>query len=192
MDISDTLAPKSDQLDAVDLLSGPRVFTVTEVTRGSAEQPVQIHLAEFPRPWRPGVTMRRLIFKLWGGQGSEYAGRKVELFNDESVTFGSDRTGGIRIRAMSHIGSKPRTETLPISRGKYGKFTVQPLVDTEPTPDDLAEQVVSALAAATTEDEVREWGNRAHARNLLDVQVRAETVRNHVTHRLAELAEGDA
>ena len=36
---------------------------------------------------------------------------------------------------------------------------------------------------------MREWGNRAHARNLLDVQVNAETVRNHVTYRLAELEQ---
>ena len=47
-DISETLAPKSDQMDAVDLLGGPQTFTVTEVTRGNAEQPVQIALAEFP------------------------------------------------------------------------------------------------------------------------------------------------
>ena len=54
---------------------------------------------------------------------------------------------------------------------------------------ELAEQVVAALADATTEAEVREWGNRAHGRNLLDVQVKGETVRNHVAYRLAELAE---
>ena len=28
MDITDTLAPNSDQLDAVDLLGGPRTFTI--------------------------------------------------------------------------------------------------------------------------------------------------------------------
>ena len=50
-DIGDTLVPKSNQLDAVDLLDGPRVFTITEcVTRPSEEQPTTIKLAEFPRP----------------------------------------------------------------------------------------------------------------------------------------------
>ena len=156
MDISDTLAPKSDQLDAIDLLSGPRVFTVSDVTQGNAEQPVQIHLAEFPRPWRPGVTMRRLIFKMWGGQGKEYVGRKVELYNDETVTFGNDRTGGIRIRSMSHIGPKARTETLPSSRGKYGKFTVQPLPDEQPQqPAPTAD----AIACCTDLQQITRWGN---------------------------------
>jgi hypothetical protein len=60
-DISDTLAPTSDQLDAVDLLGGPRTFTVAKVTKGNPEQPVQIHLAEFPRVWRPGKSMRRVL-----------------------------------------------------------------------------------------------------------------------------------
>ena len=54
MDISDTLAPNSDQLDAVDLIGGPRTFTITKVSKGNAEQPVNVHLAEFPRVWRPG------------------------------------------------------------------------------------------------------------------------------------------
>lgn len=49
LDISDTLAPNSDQLDAVDLLSGPRIFTVASASRGNAEQPVNVHLVEFPR-----------------------------------------------------------------------------------------------------------------------------------------------
>ena len=48
MDITETLAPKSDQLDAVDLLGGPRTFTITGVKAGNEEQPVQISLAEFP------------------------------------------------------------------------------------------------------------------------------------------------
>lgn len=155
-DIGETLAPKSEQLDAIDLLSGSRVFTITDVTKGNAEQPVQIHFAEFPRPWRPGVTMRRLLFKLWGGKGGEYVGRQVELFNDETVTFGPDRTGGIRIRAMSHIGPKVRTETLPISRGKYGKFTVQPLADpmTAPQPEPLTDTMI---ACCTDADQLRAW-----------------------------------
>ena len=35
MDISDTLAPNSDQLDAIELVSGPRTFTIEKVTKGS-------------------------------------------------------------------------------------------------------------------------------------------------------------
>lgn len=59
----------------------------------------------------------------------------------------------------------------------------------ELTPAELAEQAVDGIYAATTEAEVREWGNRAHARGILHEKVRAETVRSHVTYRLAELEQ---
>ena len=38
LDISDTLAPNSDQLDAVDLLGGPQTFTISGVRRGKDDQ----------------------------------------------------------------------------------------------------------------------------------------------------------
>ena len=139
LEIGGTLAPKSEQMDAIDLVTGPRIFTITDITGGTDEQPINVHLDGFPRPWRPGVTMRRLMFKAWGGQRwREYIGRQVELYNDESVRFGPDQTGGIRIRSLSHIGNESVTHTLPISKTKYGKFTVQPLTERsvkEPTVD---------------------------------------------------------
>ena len=49
MNLTDSIAPKSDQLDAVDLLSGPRTFTIERVSTHNAEQPFNFHLAEFPR-----------------------------------------------------------------------------------------------------------------------------------------------
>ena len=66
MDITETLAPTSDQLDAVDLLGGPRTFTIAGVKAGNEEQPVQVTLAEFPRVWRPGKSMRRVLAAAWG------------------------------------------------------------------------------------------------------------------------------
>ncbi|MGQ4828017.1 hypothetical protein, partial [Enterococcus faecalis] len=62
MDIDDTIAPKSDQLNAEDLLTGPRTFTVDRVQVPGGEQPVNIHLREMPgRPYRPSKTMRRVL-----------------------------------------------------------------------------------------------------------------------------------
>ncbi|NKV63722.1 hypothetical protein GS924_06835 [Rhodococcus hoagii] len=59
MDLTESIAPRSDQLNAEDLLSGPRTVTVEKVTKGSAEQPVNVHLVEFPgRPFRPSKTVR--------------------------------------------------------------------------------------------------------------------------------------
>lgn len=127
MDISETLAPNSDQLDAIELLGAPRTFTITKVTKGNAEQPIQVHLAEFPRVWRPGKSMRRVLAACWGTDSETWTGRRVQLYCDETVTFGKDVVMGTRIAAMSDIGDKARSVPLLVSRGKSATFTVQPL-----------------------------------------------------------------
>lgn len=132
-DISETLAPNSDQLDAVDLVSGPRTFTISGVSKGNAEQPVQITLAEFPRVWRPGKSMRRVLAACWGTQASEWVGRRVTLYCDPDVMFGKDKVGGTRISHLSHI-DKARTIPLLAGRGKSQQFRVEPLA--EPTTDE--------------------------------------------------------
>lgn len=126
MDISDTLAPTSDQLDAVDLVGGPRIFTVERVSKGNAEQPVQVHLAEFPRVWRPAKSMRRVLAAAWGSDASTWTGRKVELYCDPAVMFGGQAVGGTRISRMTHIDG-PLKVPLLVKRGKSAIFTVQPL-----------------------------------------------------------------
>jgi hypothetical protein len=136
MDISDTLAPDSTQLDAVDLLGGPRTFTVSEVTRGKDDQPVQVHLAEFPRVWRPGKSMRRVLAACWGKEASEWVGRRVTLYCDERVKFGNDVVGGTRISHLSHIDG-PKSVPLLVSRGKSAMYPVQPLIETA-KPDHTA------------------------------------------------------
>jgi hypothetical protein len=128
MDISDTLEPKSDQLDAVELLAGPRIFTIESVSRGNEEQPVNLFMQDFPRPWRPGKSMRRVLVACWGADASQYVGRRVELFCDNDVRFGGQQVGGTRISRLSHI-SKPKSVALLIARGKSAVFTVTPLPD---------------------------------------------------------------
>ena len=149
MDISDTLAPKSDQLDAVDLLGGPQTFTITDVSQGNSEQPVNVHLAEFPRVWRPGKSMRRVLAACWGTDASQWIGRRVTLYCDEKVTFGSDVVGGTRISHLSHI-DKRKAVPLLVKRGKSATFTVEPLA--EPT---TSERVDSLRAEWQTADPER-------------------------------------
>jgi hypothetical protein len=128
-DITETLAPASDQLDAIELVSGPRTFEVERVSRGNAEQPVQVHLVDFPRPWRPGKSMRRVLAAGWGNDASTWVGHKVTLFFDADVTFGREKPGGTRIAAMSHIDG-PLSVPLLISRGKSATYKVDVLPDT--------------------------------------------------------------
>jgi hypothetical protein len=133
MDISDTLAPKSDQLDAVDLIGKPQTFTIADVSRGNDEQPVNIKLAEFPRVWRPGKSMRRVLAACWGTDAQAWIGRRVTLYCDEKVTFGNDVVGGTRISHLSHIDTA-RSVPLLVKRGKSATFKVEPLPDLEPSP----------------------------------------------------------
>lgn len=149
VDIRSTLISNSDQLDNVDLMSGPRDFTVVgAVMNESAEQPLSIRLAEYDRPWKPGKTVRRILDGIWGYETDDWSGRRIRLFRDETVAFGRQKTGGTRISHASHI-DKPITLTLPISKGKFGEFTVQPLIESAPTPPVLPEPTAEQVAACT-------------------------------------------
>lgn len=138
VDISGTLAPASDQLDAVDLIGQPRTFTITNVSKGSPDQPVQVHLAEFPRVWRPGKSMRRVLAACWGTDASQWVGRRVRLYCDETVMFGGEAVGGTRISHLSHIDG-PRTVPIIVKKGRSGNFTVQPLPNEPTTPERVSE-----------------------------------------------------
>ncbi len=181
MDITDTLAPKSEQLDAVDLLSGPRVFTIKSVSGGSTEQPVNVHLVEFDRPWRPGVSMRRVLATCWGVETSAWIGRRVELFCDPAVRFGSDAVGGTRISRLSHI-DKTKKIPLLIARGKSATYTVEPLA--EPTTD---ERIASLRSEFRTADETRKAAILAEVETLQAVNLSVP-----VTHKFTGDADADA
>lgn len=150
MDITDTLAPKSDQLNAEDLLTGPRTVTVEKVTKGSVEQPVDIHLVEFPgRPFRPSKTVRRILVAAWGPEAANYTGRKMTIYRDPTVKFGGMDVGGIRVSHLSHIDKQLRI-ALTTSRGKRAPFTVDPLPDEQPpakTKQPTAASIITAFKA---------------------------------------------
>lgn len=132
MDIGSTTAPNSTQQNFDDYGAGPRIVTVTEVTAGSTEQPVEIHLAEFPgRPYKPSKSMRRVLVAAWGSDGDSYAGRRMKLAGDPTVKFGRDVVGGIKIAALSDI-DKPLTISLTVTKGKRAPHTVDPLPDLSP------------------------------------------------------------
>jgi len=133
VDLTETIIPKSDQINAEDLLTGPRTFTIEKVTAGSAEQPVDVHLVESPgRPYRPSKSMRRVMVMAWGVEASAYTGRRLTLYREPSVKFGGIAVGGIQISHMSDI-DKRFTLALTVTRGKRAPYIVEPLTDAAPT-----------------------------------------------------------
>lgn len=174
MDISDTLAPNGEQLDAIELAGGPRIFTISEVSKGSAEQPVNVHLAEFPRPWRPGKSMRRVLAACWGTDASAWVGRRVELFLDPEVTFGKDKPGGTRVSRLSHLDA-PKKVPLLVARGKSAIFTVDPLPDA-PTPP--AEPSAEEVAACTNVDDLKAMWRTSGLERRAQIETRVADLNN--------------
>lgn len=159
MDLTDTIAPNSDQLDAVDLLAGPRTFTIKRVSPGNADQPVNIDLVEFPRTWRPGKSMRRVLVACWGPDAATYVGRRITLFCDPSVRFGGQEIGGTRISHLSHLEKRKQVPLL-VSRGKSAMFVVHPLADADTFPWDAE---ISTAAANDDVDRLLELHAMAKA-----------------------------
>jgi len=129
MNLTESIAPRSDQTNAEDFLTGPRTFTIEKVIAGTVEQPVEVHLLELPgRPYKPSKSMRRVLVVSWGAEASTYTGRRLTLFRNPDITFGKDRVGGIEISHVSDI-DKPITVALTVTRGRRKPFTVSPLTE---------------------------------------------------------------
>lgn len=176
MGIADTVAPASDQLDAIDLAE-PMTFTVTKVVvKENAEQPVTVHLAEFDRPWKPGKNMRRVLIGVWGPDEQAYVGRRLTLFNNPKVQWAGKEVGGSRISHMSHI-EKRTTVQVMISKGQYAEYAVEPLVESPRTKAAApgADVTHDTIAACESIPTLRGWWKKAdpETRELIEARVKA-------------------
>lgn len=163
MDISQSIAPNSDQANADDFLGGPRTFTIDKVTAGTPEQPVDVHLVELPgRPYKPSKSMRRVMVQAWGADSKTYTGRSLTLYRNPDIRFGKDLVGGIEISAMSHL-AKRLTVPLTTSRGKRKAFTVEPLEAATKTPLPARDWAAEAEATGGDLDKLRALWKQAEA-----------------------------
>lgn len=127
-DLRPTIVPKSDQQNADDLIGRTITIKITKVLlTGVSDQPVAIHFeGDEGKPYKPGKSMRRVMVKVWGGDGAAYVGRSMRLYRDDKVQFGGFAVGGIRISHMSDIDGEI-TMALTASRANRKPFTVRPL-----------------------------------------------------------------
>ena len=159
MDLTQSILAKSDQLNADDLLSGPRTFTVKEVRRGDDDQPVSIVLAEFPasRPFKPSKTVVRILAYALGKETDDWPEDvRMTLYRDEKVKWAGQEIGGIRISHLSHIDKRLKV-ALAESKGKKSLHVVEPLpADAAPSPavspDTLAELTAMFERKGITKD----------------------------------------
>jgi hypothetical protein len=198
-DMSMVIVPKSDQINADDLIAGPRTITITGVDiRPGTEQPVSIHFdGDGGKPYKACKSMCRVMVAAWGPDAKTYVGRSLTLYRDPSVKWGGMEVGGIRISHMSHI-ERDMVLALTATKGSRKPFTVRPLKaeqrEDKVTPgvnaliariDAAADQ--AALEVITGEDAVtkqRAWLEK----NRPDLAAR---VTEAVTTRLADFAAAD-
>ena len=146
-DMSSVIVPKSDQINADDLIGGDMTITIREVhIRGGQEQPVSIYFDGSDKAYRPCKSMSRVLVAAWGPDAKQYVGRTLQLYRDPTVKWAGMEVGGIRIRAMSHIDNA-MTMALTATKGSRKPFTVKPLNAPAPKPDDPAAKWAAAYIA---------------------------------------------
>jgi hypothetical protein len=154
MDMSAHVIPKSDQMNADDLISGPRTITITKVSgTGNSEQPVAVSFeGDNGKPYKPGKSMRRVMIAAWGPDASKYVGRQMTLYCDPGVVFGGMKVGGIRISHMTDI-DRDFTTALTVTKAKRAPFTVKKLTAEAPKVSNRDRMFAAARAAAVKGEE---------------------------------------
>lgn len=177
-DLRSTIVPKSDQLNAEQLLAGDITITVTDVRMGSEDQPVILHYEnDEGRPYKPCKTMRKLLIFAWGEDGRGWVGKSMTLYNDQAVRFGGMVVGGIRISHLSHI-EREISLSLTATKGKKAQHTILPLEVV------TLSDVLKAIASATD----RNGMNAAKAKALKLTKERdAQDAQDAYNARMKEL-----
>ena len=201
IDMMPFIAPKSDRLNADDLLGGDITITITGVKINSgAENPCEINYeGDNGKPWYPCKTMGRVLVKAWGPDAKNYTGKSLRLFRDPKVTWAGMQVGGIRIRALSHIDGAFEM-ALTETRGKKviaGFSVLSGAAQTMPTDDPArkwADGYLAAVTKAGDADELNAFAN-AKAGKLAELagkrpELHEECVRA-LDARRAALAGGD-
>lgn len=145
-DMSQVIVPKSDQINADDLIGRDMTITIRDVQiRGGQEQPVSIYFEGSDKAFRPCKSMSRVLVYCWGADAKQYIGRSLTLYRDANVKWGGMAVGGIRISHASHI-DKDQTMVLAESKASRKPYTVKRLVSVP---------AAGALDRATAEQDLR-------------------------------------
>lgn len=192
--LSQALAPRSDQLNADDLIPGPRVLRITDgriSSEGRENKMVLSYEGDQGKPFKPCKTMGRAMVVLWTltdeGFSEQIKGKSIRVYRDPEVTFGADgQVGGIRISHMSHI-DKVTSIKLTVSKGKKAVFTFHPLVtDAGKNAELTLDQACGDIEFAADLEELKAvWTRKSMA------PFRAE-LQDALDARKAELAEPQA
>ena len=197
-DMADTIAAKSDQLNADDMIGKPPMtITITgaKVVKGSDQPAALSYQGDGGKPYKPCKSMRRVLVFCWGSDSQKYIGRSMTLYRDPDVTFGSMAVGGIRISHMSHING---VQEFPLTAKKGSKkmYVVKPLQTSAPAQpqEDLPPLTGEEFLALQTEikdskttDDLKEVGLKVSAAGPRMTENQKTTLNKNYKDRMTEL-----
>jgi hypothetical protein len=184
VDISGACAPKSDQLNADDLLGVTRDITIRGVRAGNAEQKIIIDFdGDNGKPWKPCKSMIRVLRVIYGDRAADWVGKRVRLYNDPAVRFGGVEVGGIRISHASGI-DKPMTIALTVAKASRKPFKVEPL-PVEKKPDFTADNLAKLIPVAVQ----RGWDCEETLKNARLKYEVGDDMEKELINYFADLAE---
>lgn len=149
------IQPNSNQLNADDLIAGPRTINITGVRVSPGEQPVVISFeGDNGKPWKPSKGMTRVMVLLWGDDETKWAGRSLTLYRNADVKWAGVKVGGIQISHASHIGGDT-TIAVTMSKGNKQQMLIRKLATasklapvSDPSPIDTKPAIATLRTAA--------------------------------------------
>ncbi|MDE9528139.1 hypothetical protein [Xenorhabdus bovienii] len=168
MNLSNTIIPKSDQLNFDDVQTESITAVIKSVRAGTNDQPVFIDLVGYDgRPYKPSKSMRRVLISGWGADGHSWVGKALTLIADPTVRYGGVAVGGIKVYAISDIEAD-YSMMLPVSRGKRVEHRVKKLEASRTRQSD-PQEILNRFTAQANEmgigrlEEAYRWAENALA-----------------------------
>lgn len=126
--LQQALAPKSDQLNADDLIAANKIIVISgvNINLGSEQKIIINYQGDNGKPWKPSKGMGRVLTEILGGDPDKWVGETVELFRNKEIRFGKEKCGGIQIAGMSAVRNVT-TLLITTAKGKKSSITIQPI-----------------------------------------------------------------
>jgi hypothetical protein len=155
-DVDAWLAPKSDQLNADDLIGGSRIIRIRKVkiTKTGKQDGTIWFEGDNDKPWKPCKTMGRVLRGAYG-LPENWIGKYVELWRDPEAIYAGKKVGGIRIKGLSDIKADYET-TVTISKSVRDTVKIRKLV-IRPQREDKTIEVLTAEGHAAAEGGVEQY-----------------------------------
>jgi len=158
--LQQALAPKSDQLNADDLIAANKIIVISgvNINLGSEQKIIINYYGDNGKSWKPSKGMGRVLTELLGGDPDKWVGETVELFRNKEIRFGKEKCGGIQIAGMSAVRNVT-TLLITTAKGKKSSITINPIAALGNAP---AQQRTQAPAQQQAEpaNEKQEWATR--------------------------------